>query len=301
MPDWRPTGGGRHDDPAGRPAALADRGRVPRDRGGRAGLHGAGRGAVADVSEPGAAAWPSRASHWQSARATATGRVEVLFDLDVDLQLDPPDYPGTVHRPDLIVVPLAASARVDDGGGVIRASEVLIAVQVVSPGSKRTDHVEKRSQYADAGIPHYRIVDLDSPVSLLARHLAGEFGYADGGAVTGTFTTSAPFSAGIDLDALLQGTDIRTMLASARSAQLSCANDATRSCSAARSASVRASLGWGDPRRCRARSGRCAVRRARGRCQRRRRARRRRSSGHGAGRPAGRTCAVMSSWLWRRG
>lgn len=130
---------------------------------------------------------------------------------------------------------------------MIRASEVLIAVQVVSPGSKRTDHVEKRSQYADAGIPHYRIVDLDSPVSLLARHLAGEFGYADGGAVTGTFTTSAPFSAGIDLDALLQGTDIRTMLASARSAQLSCANDATRSCSAARSASVRASpIGHGE-------------------------------------------------------
>jgi Uma2 family endonuclease len=131
------------------------------------------------------------------------GGFEVLFDLDVDLQLDPPDYPGTVRRPDVIVVPLAARERVDDGGGVIRASEVLIAVEGVSPGSKRTDHVETRSQYADAGIPHYWIVDLDSPVSLLACHLAGEFGYADGGAVTGTFTASEPFSVEIDLDALL--------------------------------------------------------------------------------------------------
>lgn len=128
---------------------------------------------------------------------------EVLFDVDVDLQLDPPDDPGTVRRPDVIVVPLDASVRVDENGGVIRASDVLIAVEIVSPGSKRTDHVEKRSEYADAGIPHYWIVDIDPPASLLACHLAGEFGYADAGAVTGTFTTSAPFSVGIDLDALL--------------------------------------------------------------------------------------------------
>jgi hypothetical protein len=40
-------------------------------------------------------------------------------------------------------------------------------------------------------------------VSLLVCHLAGEFGYADGGAVTGTFTTTEPFPVEIDLDALL--------------------------------------------------------------------------------------------------
>ena len=33
-------------------------------------------------------------------------------------------------------------------------------------------------------------------------HQAGEFGYADDGAVTGTFTATEPFPVGIDLDAL---------------------------------------------------------------------------------------------------
>jgi Uma2 family endonuclease len=129
--------------------------------------------------------------------------IEAIPDMDVDLQLAPPDAPGTVRRPDLIVVPRDARLRVRHEGGVIRASEVLVIVEVLSPGSKRTDHVLKRSEYADAGIPNYWIVDIEPPVSLLACHLAGEFGYADDGAVTGTFTTSAPFSVEIDLDAVL--------------------------------------------------------------------------------------------------
>jgi Uma2 family endonuclease len=129
--------------------------------------------------------------------------IEAIPDMDIDLQLAPPDAPGTVRRPDLIVVPRDARLRVRRQGGVINASEVLVVVEVLSPGSKRTDNVLKRSEYADAGIPHYWIVDIEPPVSLLACHLAGEFGYADGGAVTGTFSTSAPFPVEIDLDALL--------------------------------------------------------------------------------------------------
>jgi Putative restriction endonuclease len=68
---------------------------------------------------------------------------------------------------------------------------VLVVVEVVSPGSARTDHVHKRGEYADAGIPHYCIVDITKPLSLLACHLAGEFGYADGGTVTGRFVTTS--------------------------------------------------------------------------------------------------------------
>ena len=86
---------------------------------------------------------------------------------------------------------------------MIRASEVLVAVEIVLPGAKRVEHIHKRGEYADAGIPNYWIVDIDPPVSLLACDVAGEFGYADGGAVTGTFTTTEPFPVEIDLDALL--------------------------------------------------------------------------------------------------
>ncbi len=47
------------------------------------------------------------------------------------------------------------------------------------------------------------MLDVTEPVSLVACHLAGEFGYADGGEVSGTFTTEVPFPLTLDLDALL--------------------------------------------------------------------------------------------------
>lgn len=128
--------------------------------------------------------------------------LEVLLDLDIDLQLAPPEAPGFTRRPDLIVVRRAARERVRREGGIIRAGEVVVVAELVSPGSRRTDHVAKRADYADAGIPHYWIVDLDEPVSLIACHLAGELGYVDGGAVTGVFATSEPFPARLDLGAL---------------------------------------------------------------------------------------------------
>jgi Uma2 family endonuclease len=124
-------------------------------------------------------------------------------DIDVDLQLVPADQPGTVRRPDVIVAQRSANERVDREGEVYRASDVVIAIEVVSPGSRRLDRRTKRGEYADAGIPHYWIVDLDEPVSLVACHLAGELGYMDPGAATGVFCTTEPFPVAIDLDALL--------------------------------------------------------------------------------------------------
>ena len=124
-------------------------------------------------------------------------------DIDVDLQLVPADQPGTVRRPDVIVARRAATARVDREGEVYHASDVVLAVEVISPGSRREDLRVKRAEYADAGIPHYWIVDLDGPVSLIACHLAGEFGYVDGGAATGVFRTTEPFPVEIDLPGLI--------------------------------------------------------------------------------------------------
>jgi Uma2 family endonuclease len=77
-----------------------------------------------------------------------------------------------VRRPDLIVVDYKAIERVDSDGGLLRASAVLVVVEIVSPGSRRLDHVGKRHEYADASIGHYWIVDLDEPVTLLDCHLA---------------------------------------------------------------------------------------------------------------------------------
>ncbi|MGH3566488.1 MAG: hypothetical protein ACRDRH_10735 [Pseudonocardia sp.] len=88
-------------------------------------------------------------------------------------------------------------------------SELLEGRWVISP-SPLADHnwagAEARDQLRPQLPPHLEIdidIDIDPPVSLLACHLAGEFGYADGGTVTGKFTATTPFAVEIDLNALL--------------------------------------------------------------------------------------------------
>ena len=115
----------------------------------------------------------------------------IEFEICVDAA-----YPPTVRIPDVVITRKVGSERRLDG------SDVLVAIEVVSPGSKRTDTVTKRSEYAEAGIEHYWIVELGTPITLAALHLAGEFGYQESPAVTGTFTTSAPVHLRLDLDAV---------------------------------------------------------------------------------------------------
>jgi Uma2 family endonuclease len=136
-------------------------------------------------------------------RAALPRGLEALQDGDLDLQLTPEHSPGTVRRPDLMVVRADARCRVRAEGGLLRASDVSLVVEIVSPGSVRTGRLTKRGEYADARIPHYWIVDITRPVSILACHLAGEFGYVDSGEITGSFTTREPIPLELDLDSLL--------------------------------------------------------------------------------------------------
>jgi Uma2 family endonuclease len=79
---------------------------------------------------------------------------------------------------------------------------VLLAVEILSPSSLRTDRVIKFAEYADAGIPHYWMIDLDPPISLRAFHLAEPFGYRESEETTGTYAAREPFPVTLDLDAL---------------------------------------------------------------------------------------------------
>ncbi|MGQ0841437.1 Uma2 family endonuclease [Actinokineospora sp.] len=126
----------------------------------------------------------------------------VIQDLDVDLEFGPPGGPGFSRRPDLMILHADAVDRLDAEGGILRASEVLVVVEIISPGSRRTDRVTKHGEYADAGIPHYWLVDTDTPISLIAYHHTEEFGYQNDNEATGTFTTTIPFPVTIDLNAL---------------------------------------------------------------------------------------------------
>ncbi len=116
---------------------------------------------------------------------------EALTDVEVVITAT---TPATVRVPDVIVCPVSP----DDA---VCATDVLLAVEVISPGSRRADQVTKRSEYADAGLEHYWIVD---PVdkTLTALELMSE-GY-DGRAYDGEYTTVRPFTATIDVPGLFR-------------------------------------------------------------------------------------------------
>ena len=80
-----------------------------------------------------------------------------LFESPADLELEP----GTLVQPDLFVVP--------GGGEPLTTSwravrSLLLAVEVLSPGSARADRLIKRRLYQRVGVPEYWLVDLDARV-----------------------------------------------------------------------------------------------------------------------------------------
>ncbi len=79
---------------------------------------------------------------------------EVLVS-PADLELEP----GTVVQPDVFVVPAGDGGRARSWRDV-RA--LLLAIEVISPGSARADRVRKRRLYQRTGVPEYWAVDLDA-------------------------------------------------------------------------------------------------------------------------------------------
>lgn len=120
---------------------------------------------------------------------------EALLDFEVVVQAE---HPATVRAPDLVVVP------VDGPEKRVPAAEVALAVEIVSPGSRSVDTYLKAHEYADAGIGHYWLVDLDPPaptVVVFGAPVAGE-GYLEQREVTGELVVAEPFPMRIDLTAL---------------------------------------------------------------------------------------------------
>lgn len=127
--------------------------------------------------------------------------LELLLDIDVDLELAAPGRPGFVRAPDLVVADRAARTRTRNEGGFVRASEVVVLVEIGSPGSKRTDGVIKMGEYSDAGVPHYWMVDIDGPVGVRAFRLE-QGAYLEAGRFVGEMRVDEPFPAVVDLSRL---------------------------------------------------------------------------------------------------
>ena len=102
------------------------------------------------------------------------------------------DRPATVRVPDVVVCRR-------DQDAILSGTDVLVAVEILSPGSRRTDLVTKRTEYAAAGVEHYWIVDVDAHRMLALTLVDGIY---VGDWTDGAFTASSPFEVSIDLTAL---------------------------------------------------------------------------------------------------
>jgi Uma2 family endonuclease len=86
---------------------------------------------------------------------------------DVEVLVEAGPIP-TVRAPDVVVVP---TARAEQNPPQLTTADILLAIEIISPGTGRTDRVTKMSEYADAGIPHYWLVDLPPRLQLTAYTL----------------------------------------------------------------------------------------------------------------------------------
>jgi Uma2 family endonuclease len=94
--------------------------------------------------------------------------------------------PLTIRIPDMIVIPTAVYEHNPPRAA---ATDVLLAVEVLSDGTRKVDRILKFAEYAEAGIGRYWIVDRDEPASLRAFTLVG-----------GSYELSGEFTGPVTLD-----------------------------------------------------------------------------------------------------
>jgi Uma2 family endonuclease len=84
--------------------------------------------------------------------------VGVVFNSPADLEL----IAGTITQPDIFVIPYSVLPVDEERFEWRRVTTLRLAVETISPSSARTDRVEKREHYLDAGVEEYWVVDLEA-------------------------------------------------------------------------------------------------------------------------------------------
>lgn len=121
----------------------------------------------------------------------------VLVEHEMTVRLDKRNRP----EPDIV----AATAAYDPDRTWFDATDVVLAVEVISPESAHRDRTVKLRKYAEAGIAHYWLVEEepDGPVVHLYE-LDGPTGrYGPTGIARGRLQTPRPFAVDIDLSSLI--------------------------------------------------------------------------------------------------
>ncbi|MTE14834.1 Uma2 family endonuclease [Nocardia aurantiaca] len=133
-------------------------------------------------------------------RVAAMARIELIID---------DGAPPTVRVPDVLIVGGEAGA---EHATRVRPGDVMAAIEIVSPGSRRVDRIMKFAEYATAGIGHYWLLETEDSL-LLRTHRLRDGRYMPTGEYSGQVTLELEgLTLPLDLDAL---TALRTSGASA--------------------------------------------------------------------------------------
>jgi Uma2 family endonuclease len=109
-------------------------------------------------------------------------------------------FPARLRVPDLVIT---TDEIVDANLPQLTPDQVLVAIEIISPGSRDTDTLVKPVEYANAGIPHYWVIDLEPPVSLAVYHLVAGQRYQKAPPATGQFKITEPFPLSIEIADLI--------------------------------------------------------------------------------------------------
>lgn len=123
-------------------------------------------------------------------RVAALARVELLIDEGT---------PPTVRTPDLLVVGGTAGAT---HPARVAPADVLAAIEIVAPGSRRTDRIMKLVEYAAVGIEQYWLIDPDDPVRITTHRLREDYYEVTGVQSRRARLELAGMELDLDLDAL---------------------------------------------------------------------------------------------------
>lgn len=136
----------------------------------------------------------------QLIRENAPATLAVVQEVEVTVEAR---FPPTVRDPDLVLVNRSVVER---NPVRIDASDVVLVIEIVSPGSRRTDRVMKAYEYAKAGIEHYWIVDLDADADerFLAQALGGGTYQRVAALVGDRVRTNEPLALDFPLDELTE-------------------------------------------------------------------------------------------------
>ena len=97
---------------------------------------------------------------WMRRHAPTVYRPSLATGVALDL--------NTTLEPDVVLV----DARIDGSRHYAMPDQVTLVVEVVSPGTRSRDRLEKPAEYASAGVPHYWRIE-QGPLHLFAYDLVG--------------------------------------------------------------------------------------------------------------------------------